>query len=81
MISSKTSHNRIGAKGEGMMFADTKEALRAYRVDAADLHAKVKIRISETIKDENGEEGTMMGSPLAGAKMLLVDIINARASS
>lgn len=49
------TRERIGAKGEGMMFADTKEALRAYRVDAADLHAKVKIRISETVTDEDGE--------------------------
>lgn len=50
------TRDRINAKGEGMMFADIKEALRAYRVGATDLHAKVKIRIFETIKNEDDEQ-------------------------
>jgi len=36
-----------GAKGEGMAFADVSEARRAYDTKAAELHAKVKVRIRE----------------------------------
>ncbi|WP_281648553.1 DNA-directed RNA polymerase subunit beta' [Parendozoicomonas sp. Alg238-R29] len=49
------TRDRINAKGEGMAFKDISEALRAYRTGAADLHARVKVRISETVKDEDGE--------------------------
>ncbi|MDE2054955.1 MAG: DNA-directed RNA polymerase subunit beta' [Xanthomonadaceae bacterium] len=36
-----------GAKGEGMAFADVSEVRRAYDTKAAELHAKVKVRIRE----------------------------------
>jgi len=36
-----------GARGEGMAFADVAEARRAYETKAAELHAKVKVRIRE----------------------------------
>ena len=36
-----------GAKGEGMAFADVAEVRRAYDSKAAELHAKVKVRIRE----------------------------------
>ncbi|MDD7804582.1 MAG: DNA-directed RNA polymerase subunit beta' [Endozoicomonas sp. (ex Botrylloides leachii)] len=49
------TRDRINAKGEGMVFADIQEALRAYRTGAVDLHARVKVRISETLKNEDGE--------------------------
>ena len=49
------TRDRINAKGEGMIFADIKEALRAYRVGAADLHAKVRVRISESVRNTQGE--------------------------
>src|SRR5216110_1242187 len=39
----------IGAKGEGMLFADIAEVTRAYESRQADLHAKVSVRIPETI--------------------------------
>jgi DNA-directed RNA polymerase subunit beta' len=45
----------INSKGEGMMFADSKEAERAYETGHAELHAKVKSRIREYVKDEKGE--------------------------
>ena len=50
------SRDRVNAKGEGMMFADIKEASRAYATGAADLHAKVKVRIKREVIDENGEK-------------------------
>ncbi len=49
-----TTRDRINAKGEGLAFKDTDEALRAYRTGAADLHARVKVRLDETVNDEDG---------------------------
>jgi DNA-directed RNA polymerase subunit beta' len=49
------SRDRVNAKGEGMMFADIKEASRAYATGAAELHAKVKVRVQREIIDEHGE--------------------------
>jgi DNA-directed RNA polymerase subunit beta' len=45
----------INGVGEGMVFIDTKEAEKAYRTGAAELHARVKIRITEHIKNADGE--------------------------
>jgi DNA-directed RNA polymerase subunit beta' len=50
------SRDRVNAKGEGMMFADIKEAARAYATGAAELHAKVKVRVKREIIDEHGEK-------------------------
>ncbi|MDR2871411.1 MAG: DNA-directed RNA polymerase subunit beta' [Xanthomonadaceae bacterium] len=41
-------------KGEGMAFANVAEARRAYDNRVAGLHAKVKVRITETVADEDG---------------------------
>jgi DNA-directed RNA polymerase subunit beta' len=46
----------IGAKGEGMYFSDTAEVHRAFENKAVELHARVKVRIDETIISEHGEE-------------------------
>jgi DNA-directed RNA polymerase subunit beta' len=48
------TRDRVNGKGEGMAFADTKEAEKAYRTGVAELHARVKIRITEYFKDEEG---------------------------
>lgn len=42
----------INAKGEGMAFADLQEVDRAYRSGQASLHARVKVRINEKIKED-----------------------------
>ena len=52
------TRDRINAKGEGLVFKDISEALRAYRTGAAELHSRVKVRISETVKNEEGELST-----------------------
>ena len=44
----------INAKGEGRVFADLQEVDRVYRSGDAELHAKVKVRISETVNDSDG---------------------------
>ena len=36
---------RVGAKGEGMIFANPDEVRRAYDVNAVDLHTRIKVRI------------------------------------
>ena len=38
---------RINVPGEGMVFSDVREVHRAYESGCADLHAKVKVRITE----------------------------------
>jgi len=48
------TRDRINAKGEGMAFTDIAEARRAYETGAAELHARVKVRIVEGAKDEDG---------------------------
>ena len=45
----------INAKGEGMIFADVEEAKRAYDTHQVSLHAKVKVRITDSEYNENGE--------------------------
>ncbi|MBO0613159.1 DNA-directed RNA polymerase subunit beta' [Thiothrix fructosivorans] len=49
------TRDAINAKGEGMIFADPQEVQRAYDTGNASLHAKVKVRITDSIKDEDGE--------------------------
>jgi DNA-directed RNA polymerase subunit beta' len=41
-------------KGEGMVFANTNEVKRAYDNRVVELHAKVKVRITEVVTDEAG---------------------------
>jgi len=48
------TRDRINAKGEGTVFKDPKEAEKAYRSGNAELHARVKVRISQSVKNENG---------------------------
>jgi len=48
------TREKMGALGEGAMFADVSEVLRAYQSGQADLQAKVVVRIKEMIRDENG---------------------------
>ena len=48
------TRERINAKGEGMAFADVDEAHRAYGAKQVDLQAKIKVRISEKVRDIHG---------------------------
>ncbi|PMM80042.1 DNA-directed RNA polymerase subunit beta' [Vibrio breoganii] len=52
------TRNKINVKGEGMYLAGPEEAEKAYRTKSAELHARVKVRITETIKDEDGNSTT-----------------------
>ncbi|MFY8353000.1 DNA-directed RNA polymerase subunit beta' [Pseudoalteromonas sp. SSM20] len=49
------TRDRINANGEGLVFKDAKEAEKAYRTGVADLHARVKVRLTETVISEEGD--------------------------
>jgi len=48
------TRDKAGAQGEGSMFADVSEALRAYQAKQVDLQARVMVRINEVTLDETG---------------------------
>jgi len=48
------TRERINARGEGKIFADLEEVHRAYSSDLVDLQAKVKVRLTQKVLDENG---------------------------
>ena len=50
------TRQRVGAKGEGMCFVDIAECQRAYDSRVVDLHAMVKVRITDVQILENGEK-------------------------
>ncbi|MGC9423408.1 MULTISPECIES: DNA-directed RNA polymerase subunit beta' [unclassified Vibrio] len=52
------TREKINAKGEGMYLAGPAEAEKAYRTKSAELHARVKVRITETVVDEDGNSTT-----------------------
>ncbi|WP_313254178.1 DNA-directed RNA polymerase subunit beta' [Stenotrophomonas acidaminiphila] len=46
----------INKKGEGMVFANTNEVKRAYDNRVVELHAKVKVRITQVERDQQGNK-------------------------
>ncbi len=52
------TRERVNAKGNGMVFADVQEVRRAYETGCADLQAKVKVRITQTVNDDDGNSET-----------------------
>jgi DNA-directed RNA polymerase subunit beta' len=53
------TRERINDVGEGMVFADIEEANRAYKSGKIGLQAKIKIRVTEVIKQDGGEMETI----------------------
>jgi len=51
-----TTRDRINAKGEGLIFADTGEVQRAFDAGEVDLNARVNVRLTEYLKDKEGGE-------------------------
>ena len=49
------SREKINAKGEGMMFADTDELRRAWQSGLVDINARVIVRLKERLFDETGK--------------------------
>ena len=48
------TRDRVNGKGEGMVFTSPHEAEKAYRTENAELHARVKVRITEYDVAEDG---------------------------
>ncbi|WP_371374534.1 DNA-directed RNA polymerase subunit beta' [Thalassotalea aquiviva] len=61
------TRDRVNGKGEGMVFGSVKEAEKAYRTDVAELHARVKIRVTQLVK---GEEVTSLIDTTVGRAIL-----------
>ncbi len=70
------TRERIGAKGEGSLFADVSEVHRAYESRGVDLQAKCKVRLREHIRGEGGTltERTRVVETSVG-RALLFDIL------
>jgi DNA-directed RNA polymerase subunit beta' len=49
------TREKVGATGEGMMFSDVHEAHRAYESRTAHLQARVRVRLKEYYRDDNGD--------------------------
>ncbi|KKC98333.1 MULTISPECIES: DNA-directed RNA polymerase subunit beta' [Photobacterium] len=66
------TRDKINAKGEGMYLAGSAEAEKAYRTGNAELHARVKVRITEHVKNEQGElvKNTQLVDTTVGRAML-----------
>ena len=52
------TRERVGAKGEGMFFTDVAEVHRAYESRHLDLQAKIKVRLSEFLREVKGGHAT-----------------------
>src|SRR5690606_517546 len=50
------TRERVGAKGEGMVFSDVHEVHRAYENRVVDLQARIRVRFRDEVTDENGEK-------------------------
>ncbi|MGF1738670.1 DNA-directed RNA polymerase subunit beta' [Photobacterium satsumensis] len=66
------TREKINAKGEGMYLAGPAEAEKAYRTGNAELHARVKVRITQFVKSEQGDmvEDTTLIDTTVGRAML-----------
>jgi len=49
------TRTRVNAKGEGMVFRDVAECYRAYESKVADLHARITVRVMDSVENEAGE--------------------------
>ncbi len=62
----------VNKKGEGRVFADLQEVDRVYRSGNADLHARIKVRIREVVRDNEGnsEESVRIVDTTVGRALL-----------
>ncbi len=66
----------VGARGEGMVFADTDEVHRAYHAGKLHLHARIKVRVPELAV--SGAEPKVAGARLTDTtvgRVLLYDVV------
>jgi len=58
------TRERVNGKGEGMSFADVAEVHRAYETRAVDLQAKIKVRLRDWKRDDQGDLIRQDGEPI-----------------
>ena len=66
------TRERVGARGEGLVFADVAEAARAFGDGKVELHARIKVRIGEI--DEQGATVSRLTETTVG-RALLYEIV------
>ncbi|MHB1814561.1 MAG: DNA-directed RNA polymerase subunit beta' [Steroidobacteraceae bacterium] len=65
------TRERIGARGEGMLFSDVHEVHRAYESRSIDLQAKVRVRITEHVLGLDPPKRTRVVETTTGRALLL----------
>ncbi|MDH5600313.1 MAG: DNA-directed RNA polymerase subunit beta' [Gammaproteobacteria bacterium] len=70
------TRDRVNGKGEGMTFSDVAEVQRAYSNGAVELQARVKVRITETTIDDEGNKSTSTSLvDTTAGRAILYDIV------
>ncbi|MEW6646384.1 MAG: DNA-directed RNA polymerase subunit beta' [Pseudomonadota bacterium] len=70
------TRDRVNGKGEGMVFADTAEVLRAYQTGNVELQSRIKVRIREVLVDEKGERQAKVSlKDTTVGRALLFDVV------
>lgn len=67
------TREKVNGKGEGMLFSDSREAEKAYLTGNVDIHSRIKVRITEYVKLESGENqlvGTTLQDTTVGRAIL-----------
>src|SRR5690554_2893825 len=70
------TRERVNAKGEGMVFADEDEVMKAFSTGHVHLQARIKVRLSEVVNTEDGEQqrNTMLVETTVG-RVILFSIV------
>ncbi|TCW28118.1 DNA-directed RNA polymerase subunit beta' [Gulbenkiania mobilis] len=70
------TRDKVNGKGEGMVFADTKEVHRAYETRQVELATRITVRLKEWEKDEQGEfQPVMKRHETTVGRAILSDIL------
>lgn len=70
------TRERVNAKGEGMIFADSREVQRAYDTKQVHLQARIRVRIQEVIvNDEGNKESNSEIVDTTVGRVLLYNIV------
>ena len=70
------TRERVNAKGEGMVFANVDEVVKAFNTKAVHLQSRIKVRLSEVLFSEDGErqESTSIVESTVG-RVILFSIV------
>ena len=69
------TREKVNGQGEGMIFTDVAEARRAMDAGVLSLHAKIKVRIKETLVTEDGSEERLTLYETTTGRAILSEIL------